>query len=142
MISEDRGQISLEYLLIFAVSLLILMIFTLPLSEMSIENTMDVSDSLNAKSDLSKISQVIEQVYGEGQGSKHTIDISSNRNIKITITDSRAYCDLKLKDNHNKQIIQYYNSNIEKTSLYLDEGENTLVVEWPINSQNMLIYKK
>lgn len=142
MMKEDKGQVSLEYLLIFAVSLIILMVFTLPLSELSIENAMDVSDSLNTKSDLSKISQLIQQVYAEGQGSKHTIDINSDRDIKIAIADNYAYCYLKLRDNHNKQITEYYNSNIKKTSIYLNKGENTLVVEWPIDSENMLIYKK
>ena len=142
MIMEDKGQVSLEYLLIFAVSLIILMIFTLPLTEMSVENAMDVSDSINAKSDLSKISNVIKQVYAEGQGSRHTIDINSNKEIKLTIAGNYACCDLKLKDNHNKHITEYYESTIKKTSIYLNEGENTLVVEWPMDSENMLIYKK
>ena len=141
MIREDNGQVSLEYLLIFTISLIILMIFTLPLTELAIENTMDISDSLDVKSDLSKISQTIEQVYGEGQGSKHTVDVSSKEKIKIVITDKYAYCNLKLKDNKIKQITEYYDSNIKKTSIILD-GENSLVVEWPINSENMLIYRK
>lgn len=142
MINEEKGQVSLEYLLIFALSLMILMTFTLPLAELSIENAMDVSDSLNAKSDLSKISQAIEQVYGEGQGSKKTININSNNEFKITFANKYAYCNLKLNNNHNKQIKEYYNSKIEKTSISINEGDNAIVVEWPIDSENMLIYRK
>ena len=109
---------------------------------MSVENAMDISDSINAKSDLSKISNVIKQVYAEGQGSRHTIDINSNKDIKLTIAGNYACSDLKLKDNHNKHMTEYYDSTIKKTSIYLNEGENTLVVEWPMDSENMLIYKK
>ena len=77
MIKEECGQISLEYILIFTISLIILMIFTLPLAENSIKDTLDVYDSLNVKSDLSKISCAIKQVYGQGQGSKQTVKLES-----------------------------------------------------------------
>lgn len=142
MIREDKGQVSLEYLLIFAISLMILMIFTLPLTQQAIENTIDVSDSLNAKSELSKISMAIKEVYGEGQGSMHSVNLDSNIKLKITITDKYAYCNLKLKSKDNKGIKEYYNSNIKKTSITLDKGANTIIVEWPINSENMIIYRK
>ena len=62
MIGDNHGQISLEYLLIFTVSLIILLIFTLSLAENSIKDTLDVSDSLDVKSDLSKIANAIKQV--------------------------------------------------------------------------------
>lgn len=142
MIKEKSGQVALEYILIFAVSLMILMIFTLPLAEKSIEDAMDISDSLNAKSQMSEISNAIKEVYGEGQGSKHSANINLNKKIKITITDRYVFCNLKLKSNSNKQIKEYYNSNIKKTSIVLDKGENILVVEWPMNSENMIIYKQ
>ncbi len=142
MIREDRGQVSLEYILIFAISLLFLMIFTLPLSEQAIENTMDITDSLNAKYVISKISWAIKEVYGEGQGSKHTVNLNSNNKIKITIADNYASCNLKLKSKDSKQIKECFNSNIKKTSIILDKGANTLIVEWPANSENMIIYRK
>lgn len=140
MIKEDSGQISLEYILIFTISLIVLMLFTLPLAEESIENTMDVSDSLNAKYEISKISHAIKEVYGEGQGAMHSITVDSNKKIKITITDNYVYCNLKLKSNSNKPIKEYANSKIKKTSITLNKGENTLIVEWPIGSENMIIY--
>lgn len=142
MITDESGQVSLEYILIFAISLMILMLFTLPLAEESIKNTMDISDSLNAKSEMSEISNAIRQVYGEGQGSKHTINMNLNKKIKVTITDKYVSCNLKLRSNSNKQIKEYYNSKIKKTSITLNKGENILVVEWPMNSENIIAYKK
>ena len=55
MIKDNNGQISLEYLLIFAISIAILIVFTLPLTEHVIVDAFDVSDSLDVKNDLEKI---------------------------------------------------------------------------------------
>ena len=85
---DNRAQISLEYILIFAISLLVLMIFTLPLAEDSIKITVDVSDSLNARYCMSNIAQAIKEVYGEGQGSKRTLDIDSDKQIRVSVSDS------------------------------------------------------
>lgn len=140
--NDNRAQISLEYLLIFAMSLIILMIFTLPLAQDSIKNTLDVSDSLNVKYELSCIAQAIKEVYGEGQGSKRTISLDSNKKIKISISDSHISCTIKLKSNSNKQIKESFKSNLKKSSITLNKGKNAIIVEWPIGSENMIIYKK
>ena len=91
MIKDNKGQISLEYLLIFAVSLILLIAFTLPLLEFGLENTMDLSNSLNAKSELSKLSNAISQVYGEGQGSRQTIYLTLDKPVDVKITSSYIY---------------------------------------------------
>lgn len=142
MMKENSAQVSLEYILIFAISLMVLMLFTLPLAEESIRDTVDVSDSLNAKYELSKISQAVKEVYGEGQGSRHSFDVNFNKKTKITVTSDYVSCNLKLKDNSNKQIRECFNSKIKKTSITLDKGENRLTVEWPMDSRNMIIYKE
>lgn len=139
---DNRAQISLEYILIFAISLLVLMIFTLPLAEDSIKNTVDVSDSLNARYCMSNIAQAIKEVYGEGQGSKRTLDIDSDKQIRVSVSDSYISCSVKLKSNSNKQIKENFKSNLKKTSITLNEGKNAIIVEWPVGSENMLIYKK
>ena len=139
---DKKGQVSLEYILIFAVSMMILMLFTLPITEQSIKDVMDVSDALNAKEELSKISVAIKKVYGEGQGSKQTLIIHSDKDIKIAIAQDYLSCNLKLKDNSNKQIKEYFTSNLRKTSLSINKGETIVVVEWPENSENMVISKE
>ena len=139
---DNKAQISLEYILIFAISLLILMIFTLPLAEDSIKNTIDISDSLNARYSMSNIAQAIKEVYGKGQGSKRTLTLDSDKIIRVSVSDSYISCNLKLKSNSNKQIKESFKSNLKKTSITLNEGKNAIIVEWPVGSENMLIYKK
>lgn len=128
--------------MIFTISLIILIVFTLPLTEESIKSTMDISDVLNAKSDLSKISQAIKEVYGEGQGSKHTVKLHVSKKIKVDVAENHISSTIPLKNNQNKNIYEHFNSNLEKTSLVLGEGENIIVVEWPVNSNCMIIYPK
>ena len=50
VIKDNRGQVSLEYILIFTISLIFLIVFTFPLVETTIGDTVDVSDSLKMKS--------------------------------------------------------------------------------------------
>ena len=142
MMMDSRGQVSLEYLLILAISLILLLVFTLPLTELTIQNTMDVSDAMNMKSDLSKLSHAIKTVYGQGQGSRQSVNIVTKQSVKLNIDNAHASCNLKLKGGSSKTVKENYDSNLKKTSIPLGKGSNTIIVEWPVGSYNMRIYKK
>lgn len=142
MIKDNNGQVALEYLLIFTISLILLIVFTLPLVDMTIENTFDVTDTINVKADLDKITQAIKQVYGEGQGAKQTVNINLKDSIKINFDSNTISTNLKLAAGSYKFIKLNYNSNLPKSSISLNKGTNTLIVEWPVDSSNMKIYKK
>jgi uncharacterized protein (UPF0333 family) len=141
MMKEDKGQVSLEYLLIFAVSIILLIAFTLPLAEMAIENSMGVSNSLNVKAELSKLSNAISLVYSEGHGSKQTVYLTLDEPINVKISNSYLSSNYKLNDGKYKDFKLNYNSNLNKGSLFLDKGENKIIVEWPLNDEKMIIYK-
>jgi len=142
MMMDNKGQVSLEYILIFTVSLILLIVFTMPLTHVAIENTMDVSDTLEVKSDLSKIANAIEKVYGQGQGSKQSVHIDSSKDRKINIENNYISSNLKLADSSNKVEKIYFESTLPKSSLYISKGKNKITVEWPVNSENMKIYAK
>lgn len=137
---DNKGQISLEYLLIVTVSLILLIVFTLPLTEMTITNTLDVSDTLNMKADLSKLTHTISEVYGQGQGAKQSVTLQSPQATKLNIGGNYITCNVKLKDGSNKQIRLNYKSNLAKTTIPISKGTNTITVEWPVGSENMIIY--
>lgn len=141
MIGDNRGQVSLEYLIIFAVSLIILIAFTMPLLNESMSNTFDVTNSLDVKSDLSKISQAIMKVYGGGEGSKQTVTVDSKKESRIDVSSSQISSKVKLNDKQSKVIKLNVKSNIKAGSIKLDKGKNTFVVEWPVGKKNMILYK-
>ncbi len=142
MIKDNNAQVSVEYLLIFAVSLLILIAFTLPVAEMGLEKTFDVSNSLNVKSEISILANAISQVYGEGHGSKQTIYLNLNKPISLKLTSSYLSGKLTLNDDKSKNFKIYYRSNLANSNLYLNKGENKIVVEWPINEEKMIVQKR
>ena len=140
MVKDNRGQVSFEYLLIFAISLIILIVFTMPWVDQTMGTTFDVSDSLKVKDDLSRIALSVKSVYGEGQGSKQTISINAAKPFEVNVAGDYISCNIKLKDNKNKIIEVPCKSNLKSSSINVEKGENTIVVEWPIGSENMLIY--
>lgn len=139
---EQSGQVSLEYLLIFSLSLIILIAFTMPLLEKSMDNAFDVSDSLNAKSDLLKIAQAVKQVYGQGQGSKQTVKAEIEVPVKIDISDNVISSKIKLKNGEYKVSKVSVRSTLKTGTFKLNKGWHTFVVEWPVGSRNMIIYEK
>ena len=142
MIKDSKGQVSLEYLLIFAISLIILIVFTLPLMENAMQTTLDVSDSLQVKSDLSKVSSAIMQVYGQGQGAKQTVKVNLNKPLVVNIKNNGISSKITLKDKSKKVIGVKCKSNLKTQSLSLKKGINVIVVEWPVGSENMGVYSK
>lgn len=139
MVKDNSGQVSLEYILIFVVSLIILIVFTMPLVNQSISASMDISDSLKIKSDMSKIALAIKTVYGEGQGSRQIVNIYSSHPFEVNVESDYLYCDIHLKDRSNKHIEVPSKSNLESTAISLKKGSNVVTVEWPVGGENMLI---
>ena len=138
---NNKGQVSLEYLLIFAISLILLISFSLPIATIALEKTSDVSDSLNVKNEISKLSNAISQVYGEGQGAKQTVHLDVDRPVTLKIYNSQIQTRILLSDGEYKDLKVDHNSNLASQSLLLDKGENTVTVEWPQNSENMIVVK-
>ena len=140
MMLDDRGQVSLEYILIFAVSLIILIAFTMPFLNETMSNTFDVSDSLKTKVDLSKIADAIKQVYGEGEGSKQTVSIDVYKPVKIDVSNNQISSKIKLNNNQYKVEKINVHSKLKTGTFKLNKGKNSLVVEWPVGNENMILY--
>ncbi len=140
MMLDDRGQVSLEYILIFAVSLIILIAFTMPFLNETMSDTFDVSDSLKTKVDLSKIADAIKQVYGEGEGSKQTVSIDVYKPVKIDVSNNQISSKIKLNNNQYKVEKINVHSKLKTGTFKLNKGKNSLVVEWPVGNENMILY--
>lgn len=140
MMLDDRGQVSLEYILIFAVSLIILIAFTMPFLNETMSDTFDVSDSLKTKVDLSKIADAIKQVYGEGEGSKQTVSIDVYKPVKIDVSNNQISSKIKLNNNQYKVEKINVHSKLKTGTFKLNKGKNSLVVEWPVGKENMILY--
>lgn len=110
---DIKGQVALEYLLIFFVLIIILSTISIPLLLDSLETTNDVTTTIETKSFLIELEKNIKIIY--------SLDTGSKRNIAIYVP-----CDLKLYYNNN------FNKNYLSTTLVLSDNiKKTLTVEVP-----------
>lgn len=142
MLKENNGQISVEYLFIFAIALILLTVFTLPLANLAIEKTTDISDAINVKSQLYKIADGINQVYGEGQGAKQSVNLELDQSINVNIYKKHLSAGVKFNDHSSKLIKVNHDADVISGILNLNKGKNTIVIEWLAESENIFISKK
>ena len=142
MILDNKGQLSLEYLLIFSISLILLIVFTLPLVSLASETILDSTDVVLIKNDMNKIATGINQVYNEGEYSKRTVYIDVKEDIQLNINDNKITTDIHLRDNLIKHLeVSHLNSDLN-ILLNLYKGVNKIVIEWPENSTKIIVYCK
>jgi len=145
--NDFKGQLSLEYLLISFLTILILVTILLPLANLGIDLGLDSSNTLEIKSEVSKIANGIDSVYSNGAGSRRTIAIQVPKDINIRFSKDPnfekglATVNHVLSDGSLKKIelsYKYPNLNFD---LHLTKGYNTIIIDWPINSTEIIVYK-
>ena len=146
--SKDfKGQVSLEFLLISFLAILIMVSITLPLANLGIDLLMDSSNSIEIKSEVSKIANGIDSVYSNGAGSKRTIAINVPKDVNIRFSKDInfekgvATVNHILSDGSTKKIEVSYKYPNLNTNLLLTKGFNRIIVEWPTNNSEIIIYK-
>ena len=147
ILKDIKGQLSLEFLLISFLAILILVSITLPLANLGLNLGLDSSNTLEIKSEVSKITNGIDSVYSNGAGSKRTIaiDVPIDTHVRFSKNPNSemglATVNHGLSDGSMKKIelsYKYPNLNFD---LYLIKGYNTVIVEWPVNSSQIIVYK-
>lgn len=145
--NSNNAQLSLELFLILLISIMIFVSITIPLANFGFDFAFDSSNSLEIKSELSKIANGIDMVYSNGAGSKRSISINSPSNVDIKFTNNPnfdgglAIVDYVLNDGTLKRIEVNYKCSSLNQNLHISEGYNLIIVEWPVGSENIIIYK-
>jgi hypothetical protein len=132
MIKDNKGQLSVEYLLIILVILLAFIAIVLPTLEFGINNSIDMSNIVKTKSECVKIINAIDIVYSNGIGSKKTeiIDIPKDTTIHFISQDNKAYFDYLLNDKTMKRVYLPYNCPNFSSSLAIPKGITKIAIEW------------
>ncbi len=132
---EDKGQISVEYLLTVVVFLLILSLVTLPMVGRSINDTMDISNSADVEKSLNSIANAVNIVYANGPGAKRTISVympstqiltfnSTNKEISTIVPLNRPF------EGGDKTITATVHHNVTISPASFNKGWHTVTVEW------------
>ena len=140
MILDNKGQLSLEYVLSSMIVILIISLISVPILLTAMDYSNDIVDSINAKSELSKITDALDFCYASGKGSKRIVYVDLNRNVDMRLYNDRkkgfASIDLDLSDN-SKEITSSFDYNALNENIHLTKGLNKIEVKWDDDS-NMI----
>ena len=129
----NKGQLSLEYILSSMIVILIISLISIPILLIAMDYSNDIIDSINSKSELSKITDAIDFCYASGKGSKRVVLVDFNRNVDIRIyndgKNGLAYINLNLSDN-SQEITSYFDYNGLNENVHLSKGFNRIAVKW------------
>ena len=116
------------------ISILLITLISIPILGLSIDYSFDVVDSLNAKSELSKITEGIDFCYNSGKGSKKIIlvDLDNDLEIRLLNNGSKglAVADLDLSNNDTEQIYRSFDCPLLNENIRLSKGFNKILIEW------------
>lgn len=133
----NKGQLSLEYALSSMIVILIISLISVPILLTAMDYSNDILDSINSKSELSKITDAIDFCYASGKGSKRTVLVDFNRNVDIRLyndgKNGLALINLNLSDN-SQEITRYFDYNGLNENIHLSKGFNRVAVKWDENS--------
>lgn len=145
LVDEIKGQLSLEYLFIFILSIMLIISLILPLIGTEFDYTSDVTNSYQIKAELSQLANGINYVYATGSGSKRTIFLNMPEDIKLNIYSQKnkgfIQAEIILSDNNTKEIIVETKKTNINSNLFLNKGFNKVVIQWSDNSSNIDIYR-
>ena len=129
----NKGQLSLEYILSSMIVILIISLISIPILLIAMDYSNDIIDSINSKSELSKITDAIDFCYASGKGSKRVVLVDFNRNVDIRIyndgKNGLASINLNLSDN-SQEITSYFDYNGLNENVHLSKGFNRIAVKW------------
>lgn len=137
---DSKGQLSLEYILSSMIVILIISLVTIPILLTAIDYSNDIIDSINAKNDLSEITDAIDYCYFSGKGSKRIVYIDLNQDANIMFFNdgqkgSASIC-LNLSDGC-REIMDSYDYIGLNGNIHLSKGFNRLSVEWDDESDKI-----
>ncbi|RAP47558.1 MAG: hypothetical protein BZ135_01970 [Methanosphaera sp. rholeuAM6] len=103
---DNKGQLALEYLLIFFIFIIILSVISIPLLTDSIESTEDMTKAVETKNFLTEIQKNVKLIYSLDVGSKRTFSVyvPCDMNLNSNFTSYNVRTTLTLSDNTRKTI--------------------------------------
>ncbi|MBE6512988.1 MAG: hypothetical protein E7Z75_07620 [Methanobrevibacter olleyae] len=136
----NKGQLSLEYVLSSMIVILIISLISIPILLTAMDYSTDIMDSINSKSELSKITDAIDFCYVSGKGSKRIVLLDFNRNVDIRLYNDgkkgSASINLNLSDDSH-EITRHFDYAGLNENIHLSKGFNRIAVKWDEDSNRI-----
>ena len=141
---DDKGQLSLEYVLSTMIVILIIGLISVPILLTAIDYSDDIIDSINSKAELSKITGAIDYCYASGEGSKRIVYVDLNNDINLRLSNNGntgiASIHLGLSSDSIEITDSFDYPNLNE-NIPLSRGFNKIVVEWKEDSNGIEVKK-
>ena len=139
---DNKGQLSLEYILSSMIIILIISLISVPVLLTTIDYSNDIIDSIDSKIEMSKITEAIDFCYASGKGSKKIVlvDFNQNANMKLYNDGKKGFASINLNlSDDSMEIIDEYDYAGLNENIHLTKGFNKIMVEWNEDSNNIEI---
>ena len=134
---DDKGQLSLEYILSSMIIILIIGLISVPVLLTAIDYSNDIIDSINSKNELNKITDAIDFCYESGKGSKRIVYVDFNQDADVKLfndgKDGFAAVELNLSDGSKEISSSFHYSGLNE-NIHLSKGFNKIIVKWDEDS--------
>lgn len=137
---EEKGQASVEYLLLIVVILIILASVTIPLVSSSVNSTMDISRASDAKNAIQNIANAVDLVYANGPGAKRTVNVYIPLNLVLQGNNTQNIgMNVPLSGNETKYVNSDLNYNVTFDNANFNQGWSTVTVNWVVGKKAITI---
>jgi len=137
---EEKGQASVEYLLLIVVILIILASVTIPLVSSSVNSTMDISRASDAKNAIQNIANAVDLVYANGPGAKRTVNVYMPLNLVLQGNNTQNIgMNVPLSGNETKYVNSDLNYNVTFDNANFNQGWSTVTVNWVVGNKAITI---
>jgi len=137
---EEKGQASVEYLLLIVVILIILASVTIPLVSSSVNSTMDISRASDAKNAIQNIANAVDLVYANGPGAKRTVNVYIPLNLVLQGNNTQNIgMNVPLSGNETKYVNSDLNYNVTFDNANFNQGWSTVTVNWVVGNKAITI---
>ena len=143
--NDKKGQLSIEFLLISLISILMIVSISLPLTEIAVDSTISSVKLLETKSEISKITNSIDDVYSDGVGSKRILYVEMPKETYLIFSNDSVLKKGTVAGNldvfnYSKQIKIMFNADNINSRLNFKKNINYKVtIEWPIDTENIIL---
>lgn len=138
---DNNGQLSVEVLFLFAISLVVLIVFTIPLGHLAISNTLDIVNVLNAEAEINQLANGIDMVHCQGAGAQRIETIELNKDLKVSVKSKYLSGDISLDDGKTKRLSENHKATNIFSNLYLSKGVNKILIIWEKGSSDIIMEK-
>jgi uncharacterized protein (UPF0333 family) len=129
---DSRGQVSVEYLLMFLVVIIVFSTITIPLISNSLSSSNNISIASDASIAVDTIASAVDVVYNNGPMAKRTISVYIP--VNTTLITGNTTIKLNTASFIGKNISTNTSFNIENKTVSLSQKWYTIVVYYPIGS--------